>query len=609
MSVPRECFVLPGLFLTVALLGGFRAAGDVRLLPPPLLALALALLLIGCLARARVLVPEVLLNARRSAFENLSGLMVLLTLFAASAQAFNLVTPERGFLHLLFSLFFLVQLLTTLAAVRDRVLLLRALSVLFGAAFLIRFVLLESLFATDGGTLQRVLAVLIEGASLGALGYTPHAAITGYAAFLALVLFMAGLALLAPPPPPGTLVPAKASDDLLDVADGTIVTADRIRLQRVFGLTVLMPVLAMSACSNSIAPDVRATGADDRPETTAAARDEALAAARVWREPATPVSRADLAANPPGGWTPEDNVECRFVAKTVGGTTPKFDCQLPGGEVVKVKYGKGNEEIYSEVAASRLLAALGFGADRMYVVRSVRCAGCPRSPHLALRCLARTGMEWPCFMGGVDYDSVRKFPHAVIERRLPGRAIEAIDGQGWAWFELERVNPARGGAPRHQTDALRLIAVVLGHWDNKSANQRLLCPPEAQRPDGGCSAPLAIIQDLGAEFGPRKVELARWSRTPLWADARGCRVSMRAMPWAGGTFPDWRVSEEGRLFLLALLEQLSQTQLETLFAASRITALETTARESRDPAAWARAFLNKVRQIREAGPCPSAAGL
>ena len=110
MTVERESFVLPAIFLTVALLGGLRIAETVRLMAPSLMAMVLAMLLMGCLARARALAPDRLMNAGRSALENVSGLVVLLTLFAACAQVFNLVTPETGLLFLLFSVFFLVQL-------------------------------------------------------------------------------------------------------------------------------------------------------------------------------------------------------------------------------------------------------------------------------------------------------------------------------------------------------------------------------------------------------------------------------------------------------------------------------------------------------------------
>ena len=602
MTVLREAFVLPALFLTVTLLGGFRSAESVQLLPPPLMALALGLLLIGCLARAGAFAPEALLSAARTPLENVSGLVVLLTLFAASAQAFNLVTPDAGFLHLLFSVFFLVQLLTTLAAVRDRVSLLRGLAVLFGAAFLIRFVLLESLFARDGGMLKRVLTVLLEGASLGAFDYSPNATITGYVAFLALGLYLIGLVLLPIAAPTGAgLIPSRGGE--LEIAEGTVIPRHDPGLDRALRLTLPLLAVCVAGCSDGVSSSVTVSGATDPNQAAMQARHNALASARVWREPATPISKFDFAANPAGGWRPDEDVTCRFVAEPVSGTTPKFDCKLPSGEVVKVKYGKANGETYSEVAASRLLTALGFGADQMFVVRSVQCDGCPRSPHLALRCLARTGVAWPCFLGGPDYGSVRPVEHAVIERRMPGRAIEVTDGQGWAWFELDKVDPARGGSDRREVDALRLIAVLLSHWDNKSANQRLVCPPEGQRPDGSCAAPFAIIQDLGAEFGPRKVDLASWRRTHVWADAKACRVTMRHLPWGGGTFPDAHISEEGRLLLLGLLERLTQPQLETLFSASRITSLQSTTYESRTASAWAHAFLDKVRQVRNAGPC------
>jgi hypothetical protein len=604
MTVLREAFVLPALFVTVALLGGFRSAESVRLLPPPVMALVLGMLLVGCLSRSGALAPDALLNARRTPFENVSGLVVLLTLFAASAQAFNLVTPDAGFLHLLFSVFFLVQLLTTLAAVRDRVSVLRGLAVLFGAAFLIRFVLLESLFAPEGGTLKRVLAVLLEGASLGAFEYSSNTPMTGYLAFLALTLYLLGLALLPAATTTGQgLIVSRG--DAPEVTEGTVVARPDPGLDRVVRLAVPMLALCVAGCSEAVPSGVTVSGATDPDHRSALhARDRALASARVWREPAMPIARVDFSANPPNGWRPDDDVACRFVAEPVSGTTPKFDCKLPDGEVVKVKYGKANEEIYSEVAASRLLTALGFGADQMFVVRSVQCDGCPRAPFLALRCLARTGVAWPCFLGGPDYGSVRSVPHAVIERRMPGRVIEVTDGQGWAWFELDNVDPGRGGSTRRETDALRLMAVLLSHWDNKSANQRLVCLPEGQRPDGSCATPFAFMQDLGAEFGPRKVDLLSWRRTPVWADAKTCRVSMRRLPWGGGTFPDAHISEEGRRFLLGLLDQLTQPQLEALFTASRITSLESAHYESRLPGAWARAFLDKVRQVRDAGPCP-----
>jgi hypothetical protein len=196
MTAIREALLLPGLLLTVALLGGLRVGGAVQLVPPPLVALVLGLLLIAALVRAGVLVPGQFVGSERGSLENLSGIVVLLALGAASAQIFNLLIPDRGLFHVLFATFFFVQLLSSLAGIDERRALLRSLLVLLGSAFLLRFLVLEALYARNGGMLTRILTVLMEGVSLGALQYEPAGSATGYTAFAALALYMTALFLL-----------------------------------------------------------------------------------------------------------------------------------------------------------------------------------------------------------------------------------------------------------------------------------------------------------------------------------------------------------------------------------------------------------------------------
>jgi hypothetical protein len=84
---------------------------------------------------------------------------------------------------------------------------------------------------------------------------------------------------------------------------------------------------------------------------------------------------------------------------------------------------------------------------------------------------------------------------------------------------------------------------------------------------------------------------------------------MKQLPYQGATFPDVHISEEGRRFLLTLLEQLSPSQVRELFTGSGITAFDGVAGEARDPEAWNAVFFDKVRQVRDAGPCPNEASL
>lgn len=199
MTPLREAVILPGVFLTVTLLGGLRVSDTVRLLPPSLTALVLAVLLIGTLVRSGALQPLLLMNGSRGVLENVSGAIVLATLFAASAQAINAVLPERSLLHAGFAILFFCQLMTMNAAATGRVSTLRSLLVLFGSMFVLRHIVIEALYAPDRGLLHRLLTTMMSGASLGGIVYEPNAAVTGYVAFFALMLFVIGLLLLPLP--------------------------------------------------------------------------------------------------------------------------------------------------------------------------------------------------------------------------------------------------------------------------------------------------------------------------------------------------------------------------------------------------------------------------
>lgn len=379
----------------------------------------------------------------------------------------------------------------------------------------------------------------------------------------------------------------------------------RTRVRAVAPICIVMVTAAMLGC-NSGNSSTEVVAAPAPPEKVSAqTREASLAAARVWSPPATPVAEADLSLNPAGEFEADDVVSCRFNPKMVGGTTPKFNCDLPTGETIKIKYGQGNPELHAEVASTRLLTALGFPADRMFVVRRVRCAGCPAYPFQALRCLDRFDVKTACFPGGLDYDRIVEFDAAVVERRIDGRVIEATEDQGWGWYELTRIDPARGGSSRAEVDAFRLMAIFLAHWDNKDPNQRLVCPAGKEGPDSGCAAPIAIMQDLGATFGPTKVDLHNWRQGRIWKDSASCLVSMEHLPWGGGTFPEARISEAGRQHLLGLLQQLSDEQIRDLFESSGITRLDQVNAEARRADAWVAVFKDRVRQISESGPCPS----
>lgn len=373
-----------------------------------------------------------------------------------------------------------------------------------------------------------------------------------------------------------------------------------------FGWFVIAALCATVACQSTTAEPAKATA---KPEATGkpakskkvsdAERLEALSRAMVWQAPRVPVSQARLNSDPQPQF-----ISCTFMIADVGGTTPKFDCQVDSGERLRVKYGR-SPEIPSEVAAARLLHALGFGADDVMMVERLRCYGCPAEPFITMRTLGLAGAhEW--YGKVMNQDSYKEFEWVAVERKHWGRAIETEAIEGWAFFELDLIDQNKGGAPKAHVDALRLLAVLIAHWDNKSENQRLVCLSEADWPDGGkCSRPMAMLQDLGGAFGPRKVDLEEWEKAAIWGDRASCTATMDGLPYQGATFKPVKITEAGRRHLGGLLTQLSDAQLTALFSGARFDQSKGMIGFTTTPIAeWVRVFKQKVRQITDGPRCP-----
>jgi hypothetical protein len=328
----------------------------------------------------------------------------------------------------------------------------------------------------------------------------------------------------------------------------------------------------------------------------------------------------------------QDSVVCKRTPDDIdlsgSGKTPKFKCSLmeykdgqntPSFVVskkgkldsIKVKYGIDNGETYGEVIATRLLWALGFGADRMFPMDNVFCYGCSEDPFNHPKIDASTMVQ------------PRLFFHTAIERKMPGLSITydnppysrrpgnlvppQYTEEGWTFAELMRFLPEKNQGRRDEEikrDALRLLAVFIQHVDSKDVNQRLVCENEDVGADGKCQGPTRLIlQDVGATFGGgtliskfriSKVELNAWRDKPIWKDAKNCRAKFGLVGDSTLTAP--KISEQGRKFLSDLLVGFSsgpegRTRVEDLFRAAKVERRDGTVRE------WTDAFLDKVHQI------------
>src|SRR5204863_872127 len=173
-----------------------RIADTTMLVPPSPYVLLLSVLLVRVLVQSGALALEQLLASARSTLANLNGVVLLATLWIAAAQALAALIPDSGVPRLAFSVFFLILLLNTAAASPDRQRLLRSLAVTFGAAFVLKFVVLHGMSAPGDGALKRALLAALDGVTAGALVQDVPRPITAYIALLAVALFLIGVFLL-----------------------------------------------------------------------------------------------------------------------------------------------------------------------------------------------------------------------------------------------------------------------------------------------------------------------------------------------------------------------------------------------------------------------------
>jgi|KBSSwiS6_1023812.scaffolds.fasta_scaffold21514_1 hypothetical protein len=330
---------------------------------------------------------------------------------------------------------------------------------------------------------------------------------------------------------------------------------------------------------------------DTKKRVSKSERRELIKRAQVWAP--TDIPSMDLRQGPQGpeAFKPWQEVTCDYVFNDdLPGTSRKFNCAITKGDVVKVRYGEANGKVEGSVAATRLLWALGFGADAVYPVK-VRCRGCSADPWNDRQPVA----------------GEQVFELAAIERKFPGEEIKADKNGGWSWKELRHVDEKVGGATPAQIDAMKLLAVLIQHTDNKIINERFVCLPGGMT-GGHCDRPFLYMHDVGLTFGHANlfddnkegsVSYEDWTSTPIWrADPKMCVGHMSRS--VNGMLGDPQISEAGRKFLADLLVQLTDRQVRDMFEVARLDHRSRKPGTEDPPASideWVNAFKAKREEI------------
>ena len=288
---------------------------------------------------------------------------------------------------------------------------------------------------------------------------------------------------------------------------------------------------------------------------------------------------------------------------------------------LKVKYRSPDNskpvyerEMYSEVAATRLLWALHYPADRMYRVARVHCHRCPRHPFK-------------------DRDPTAEgryttFEDVAIELRYEAGHVENYDkwlDGGWSWGgELLRLR--YGSAPdafsaeqKVHFDGLIVLMNIVQQVSKPPHQNRLVCLRgniQQLGPYKFCPDTVLLAHDLGATFGRRRPDsLKSWREMQVWADPETCSAALPARTLDEFKVERFAIGKAGQEFILGLLDQLSDEHLRALFESAGFERYDLTLSPSEEQAspreskiiidAWIAAFREKVEQVRS-GSCEAS---
>jgi len=204
----------------------------------------------------------------------------------------------------------------------------------------------------------------------------------------------------------------------------------------------------------------------------------------LWKDPGN-IAALDLFWGS-GGSDKAPKPPFTFVSEDTGGTNPKVIVTDSQGRKWSVKFrsSESKDEVHSEVAASRLLWALGFMVEDDYFIDSGTIEGVQR--------LSRA-------KSAISEDG--RFTNARFELR--DKEFKHLE-RTWALNK----NPFQN---TRELSGLKILLVLLSDWDTKTSNTDVLQTKGTQ----GTIEDRYLITDLGATFGRMGIDTfsarSRWN--------------------------------------------------------------------------------------------------
>jgi hypothetical protein len=281
------------------------------------------------------------------------------------------------------------------------------------------------------------------------------------------------------------------------------------------------PTFARAVCLSVILALSFSAFADDKKSKSKHARGTPV----LWQEPAD-ISSLDLFYGPGGQEMQPDLSHITFIREETGGYSKKFRVRDGAGRVWVAKLSK---EAQPETAATRLLWAIGYKTEVCYLVPEVTIEG------------------------------KGTFRDVKFEARPDG--VTRLDNWMWA------TNPFAGS---REFQGLKVLMVLLGNWDIKDTNNKIL---HVRNAGAGGEELDFIISDLGATFGKTGGALSRtrnepadYAKTKFIKDVKNGRVEFNYNGKRGDLFKD--ITVEQARWVGEMLSRLSDQQINDAFRAA-----------------------------------------
>jgi hypothetical protein len=269
-------------------------------------------------------------------------------------------------------------------------------------------------------------------------------------------------------------------------------------------------------------------------------------------------------------------------------------------------HDRRDNEVFTQVAATRILWALGFPADYQYSAQAANCVGCTTDPFKENLKENKASL----------HDRPVGFRVVAIERLMPGDAIEANHDDTWSWADANRFYD--NGWTREQKeafDAYRLALGLLTYHNPLDSQNRLMCAAWKDGADDArvCTRPFIMVQDVGSTFGKpgtfgnSRGDFGGWQSQTVFANADRCELRY---PLKGNA----TVLKDAQDLLLRRLENLDREHVKAIFATSRfdmadqkqLDRLRRSGAANVEDAAlneWTDVFMRHIAEVRAARNC------